>query len=83
MEIDKTLKELSEKVNALASLQIETEMKLARLADSQRLTDTKIQQTHEQLQQFIQRIDNAMGQVANILASHETRIDRLEGNRPL
>ena len=65
--IEERLTALAETVQILAGMQVKTEESLQRLeATVDRLTQT---------------VDRAFNQIANILSSHEERLDDLEGNR--
>jgi len=81
MEIENTLQEITERLKTLSSLQIENEMKLGRLADAQRETESRLQRFMETTERFALRVDNSMAQMVNILVSHEHRLDELDETR--
>ncbi len=69
MNYEEEIKKLEQKLDRLASLQIDTEMKLQRFIDGT-----------ERLSQSVEKMNNGLDRFAVIVMDHENRIDRLEGN---
>ena len=65
-KIEEKHQALAQTVEILASLQVETERKLQAFIAN--------------VNEFSQRVDRGMFQVARILDSHDARLDSLEGN---
>jgi hypothetical protein len=78
MSIDERLDALTHSVELLAAMQIETEKRILRLAESvDRLTDRT-----DQLQKHMATLADGMAQLTRIALDHDDRIGRLEGNQP-
>ena len=88
-KIDERIDAIARNLELLSHMHTATEGNLDRLAEAQKATEEKLDRlaeaqkvTDEKLQQFINTVNDGLTRFAHILANHDDRIERLEGNRP-
>ena len=79
MTIEERLENLAQTVELLAGMQIETEKRMSRMAD----TVQELATHGNELLEMTATMTENLAQLTRIAIDHRQRIENLEGNRPL